>query len=146
MSDETNRKLVEDYTNAWAKGDAIRLEGLLDNGFRFNNPPPGLTPDKKGAIAMSKLFHTGFPDLAMRIEKVVIQGDNVCVRAVGTGTHKGEFMGVQPTNKRVQTGLLSIVTIRNGKVVEDITEFDSLALFTQIGAIPELAPVSPQGR
>jgi predicted ester cyclase len=138
MTDETNRKLVEDYNDAWAKGDAIRLEGLLDNGFKFNNPPPGLTPDKKGAIAMAQLFHKGFPDLKMRIEKLVIQGDNVAVRAIGTGTHKGEFMGVPPTNKRTETGILSIVTIRNGKIVEDVTEFDSLGLFTQLGVVPEL--------
>lgn len=146
MTDATNRKLVEDYNDAWAKGDAIRLEGLLDNGFKFNNPPPGLTPDKKGAIAMSQLFHKGFPDLKMRIEKLVIQGDNVAVRAIGTGTHKGEFMGVAPTNKRTETGILSIVTIRNGKIVEDVTEFDSLGLFTQIGAVPELEAATVPGR
>ena len=146
MTDQTNRKLVEDYNNAWAKGDAIRLEGLLDDGFRFNNPPPGLTPDKKGAIAMSQMFRKGFPDLSMRIQKIVIQGDNVAVRAIGTGTHKGEFMGVPPTNKHTETGIVSIVTIRNGKIVEDVTEFDSLGLFTQIGAVPELEAPTAQGR
>lgn len=144
MTDETNRKLVEEYTNAWAKGDSARLDRLLDNAFRFNNPPQGLTPDKKGAIAMSQMFHKGFPDLTMRIEKVVVQGDSVAVRAIGTGTHKGEFMGIPPTNKRTETGILSIVTVRNGKVVEDITEFDGLGLLTQLGAIPELkAPTTP---
>jgi predicted ester cyclase len=137
MTDETNRKLVEDYTAAWAKGDAARLEQLLDDRFKFNNPPPGLTPDKKGAIAMSQLFHKAFPDLAMRIEKTVVQGDNVAMRAIGTGTHKGEFMGIAPTNKRTETGIVSITTVRNGKVVEDVTEFDSLGLMTQLGAIPE---------
>ena len=144
MTDETNRKLVEEYSNAWANGDAARLDRLLDNGFRFNNPPAGLTPDKKGAIAMSQLFHKGFPDLALRIEKTLVQGDNVAIRAIGTGTHKGEFMGIAPTNKRTQTGIVSIVTIRNGKIVEDVTEFDSLGLFTQLGVVPELEAATPQ--
>lgn len=146
MTDQTNRMLVEDYNDAWAKGDAIRLEGLLDKGFRFNNPPPGLTPDKKGAIAMAQMFHKAFPDLKMRIEKVVVQGDNVAVRAIGTGTHKGEFMGIAPTNKRTETGIVSIVTVRNGKIVEDITEFDALGLFTQIGEFPELEAPTAQRR
>ena len=146
MSDDTNRKLVEDYTNAWAKGDAIRLEGLLDNGFRFNNPPPGLTADKKGAIAMSALFAKAFPDLKIRIEKVVIQGDNVATRASATGTHKGEFMGVAPTNKRTVTGIVSITTVRNGKIVEDVTEFDSLGLFAQLGEFPALEEPTVQRR
>jgi len=146
MNDQTNRKLIEDYTNAWAKGDAIRLEGLLDNAFRFNNPPPGLTPDKKGAIAMSQLFHKAFPDLAMRIEKVVVQGNDVATRAIATGTHKGEFMGIAPTNKRTQTGLVSITTVRDGKIVEDVTEFDAFGLFAQLGAFPELEAPTPQRR
>ena len=146
MTDETNRKLVEEYNDAWAKGDAARLERLLDNGFRFNNPPPGLTPDKKGAIAMSQMFRKGFPDLAMRIEKVVVQGNDVAVRAIGTGTHKGEFMGIAPTNKRTETGIVSIVTVRNGRIVEDVTEFDGLGLFTQLGAIPELEAPTQQRR
>ena len=146
MSDETNRKLVEEYTNAWAKGDAVRLEGLLDNGFKFNSPPPGLTPDKKGAIAMSQMFRKGFPDLAVRIEKYVVQGDNVAVRAIGTGTHKGEFMGIAPTNKKTQTGIVSIVTVRNGKIVEDVTEFDAFGLFNQLGEFPEVETPTVQGR
>jgi predicted ester cyclase len=146
MTDETNRKLVEDYTNAWAKGDSAKLERILDNSFRFNNPPPGLTPDKKGAIAMSQLFHKAFPDLTMRIEKVVVQGDDVATRAIGVGTHKGEFMGIAPTNKRTETGILSITTVRNGKVVEDITEFDAFGLFTELGQFPELALPTPKGR
>jgi predicted ester cyclase len=147
MTDETtNRKIVEDYMTAWAKGDAAKLDRLLDNGFRFNNPPPGLTPDKKGALAMSQMFHKAFPDLTLRIEKWVVQGDNVAIRAIGTGTHKGEFMGVPPTNKRHDTGVVSIVTIRNGKVVEDVTEFDALGLMTAIGAIPELGAPTAQRR
>lgn len=140
MDEGKNRKLVEEYMNAWAKGDAATLERVLDHGFRFNNPPPGITPDKKGAIAMSKMFHAAFPDLRMRYEKWVEQGDSVAARMVGTGTHKGEFMGVPPTNRRVETGAVAIVTLRNGKVVEDLTEFDALGLLTALGAIPELAP------
>lgn len=50
-----NRKLVEEYFDAFNKADAKRLERLLDPGYSFNNPPPGITPDRKGAIEMGRL-------------------------------------------------------------------------------------------
>jgi steroid delta-isomerase-like uncharacterized protein len=137
MTDEQNRKLVEDYMNAWSAADANKLDRLLDNGFKFNNPPPGITPDKRGALAMAQMFRKAFPDMKIKLEKWVVQGDNVAVRFVGSGTHKGEFMGVPPTGKMTKTTGIGIVTVRKGKIVEDVTEFDALGLMTQIGAIPE---------
>jgi hypothetical protein len=38
------------------------------------------------------------------------------------------------------------VTVRNGKIVEDVTEFDALGLFTQLGAIPEFEAPTTQRR
>ena len=52
MTNEQNRKLVEDYMNAWAKADENKLDQLIDERYKFNNPPPGITPDKQGAIEM----------------------------------------------------------------------------------------------
>jgi len=142
MAGGQNRKLVEDYMKAWTKADASTLNRLLDDDFKFNNPPPGITPDKEGAVEMSQMFRTAFPDMTIRVEKWVEQGDDVAFHAIATGTHKGEFMGVDPTNKRATTEIVSIVTVRGGKVVQDITVFDALGLMTQIGAIPEMTPPS----
>lgn len=142
--DETNRKLVEDYMNAWSGADTRKLESILDNSFKFSNPPPGFTPDRKGAIEMAQAFHKGFPDLRTRYTDWVIQGDKVAVRFIGSGTHKGEFMGVPATDKKAETSGIAIVTVRNGKIVNDTTEFDALGLMTQIGAIPPLGE-SPLG-
>src|ERR1051326_5878982 len=122
MTDEQNRKIVEDYMNAWAKGDEAKLQGVLDNGYKFN-PPPGYTGNKQGALEMAKQYHKAFPDLRMTYTNWVVQGDNVAVRAVASGTHKGEFMGIPATNKKADITGLSIVKLRNGKVVEDISEF-----------------------
>lgn len=147
MVEEGNRNLVEDYLNAWTKADVAKLEKLIDPKFSFNNPPPGITPDKRGSIAMAQMFRKAFPDLSITTGPWVVQGDRVAVRFVGRGTHKGDFMGVPATGKRTETGGLSIVTVRNGKIVEDLTEFDALGLLTKLGAIPELAtPGAPTPR
>jgi len=134
-----NRKLVEDYFVAWSRGDERKLESLMDPAYTFNNPPPGITPDRKGALEMSRLFHKAFPDLKLKLGPFVVEGDRVALRFVGTGTHKGEFLGIPPTGRKTETPGIAIVTCRDGRIVEDLTEFDALGLLTKLGAIPELA-------
>ena len=138
MTDETNRKVVEDYMTAWSNADRGKLDRLLADGFRFTNPPPGITPDKTGAIQMAQQYRAGFPDLKIRFDNWVVQGNNVAVRFHGSGTHRGSFMGVEPSNVKTETGGIAIVTLKDGKVIEDTTEYDALGLMTQIGAIPPI--------
>src|SRR5579885_2077003 len=137
---DNNQTIVEDYMEAWTAGDGSSLERILDRSYTTPNPPPGLSGDRQGAIEGAKGFHTSFPDLKNEYQDWVIQGDKVVVRFVGTGTHKGEFMGIEPTNKPVEIKGIAIVTVRNGKVVSDVVEFDGVGLLTQIGALEQLAP------
>lgn len=135
-----NRKLVEDYFVAWSQGDLRKLEAYMDPAYSFN-PPPGITPDRKGALEMSRMFHKAFPDLKLKLGPFVVEGERVALRFVASATHKGEFMGIPPTGRRTETTGLALVTCRGGRIVEDLTEFDALGLLTKLGAIPELASV-----
>ncbi len=141
---EPNRQLVEEYMNAWAGADVAKLERIIDPNYKFNNPPPGLTPDKKGAIQMSMMYRKAFPDMKMRYVNWVSEGNNTAVRFLASGTHKGEFMGFPASNKRTEVGGLAFVTIKNGKIVEDVTEVDTLSMLQQIGAIPQELTSSPR--
>lgn len=137
MTDEQNRKIVEEYMNAWASADESKLEGLIDTSYKFN-APPGFTGDKKGALEMSRQYSKAFPDMKMTYSNWVCQGENVTVRCLVAGTHKGEFMGIAPTNKKADTTGLALIKVRNGKIVEDISEFDQLGMLTKLGVIPPM--------
>lgn len=141
MTNKNNKQLVEDYLSAWAVADESRLSAVLDDRFRYSNPPPGLTPDKKGQIAFSRVYRAAFPDLKIKIQQVLTDGDHVVARFVASGTHKGEFMGIAPSGNRVEAGGITIAKIQNGKIVEDITEYDALGILTSVGAVPNLAPL-----
>ena len=43
-------------------------------------------------------------DLVVTTDASVFEGDMLCANLVYTGTHKGEYLGIAPTGKRVVVG------------------------------------------
>jgi steroid delta-isomerase-like uncharacterized protein len=84
-----------------------------------------------------QMFHTAFPDLQVTIQDILADGDKVVAREQWTGTHQGEFMGMPATGKQVAFNVIDIVRFAEGKLVEHWAVSDTLALLTQLGAIPE---------
>jgi steroid delta-isomerase-like uncharacterized protein len=81
-------------------------------------------------------FRAAFPDLEHTCDEIMSDGDRVAERFTTTGTHRGEFQGVPPTGKRVEFTGTSIFKPRDGKIVEERTSVDMLALMSQLGVIP----------
>ena len=84
---------------------------------------------------LSGLFNA-FPDNYMTIDDVVVEGDKIATRWTWTGTHKGEWRGVPPTNKKLMGWGIIIDRVVGGKVVELWERFDTLGLMQQLGVIP----------
>jgi hypothetical protein len=71
------------------------------------------------------------------VDDLIVEGDKAVIRYTITGTHKGEFMGVPPTNKKVTLWVIVIERFAGGKIVETWERFDSLGLMQQLGVIPK---------
>ncbi|MDW0245775.1 MAG: ester cyclase, partial [Nitrososphaeraceae archaeon] len=76
-----------------------------------------------------------FPDIHANIEHIIAENDLVVVFLNFTGTHKGEFHGLQPTNKPVNIRSADLYRIENEIIVEHLDVVDQLNLLQQIGAI-----------
>ena len=48
-------------------------------------------------------FLSIFPDMNMAIDDIFAEDDKVMVRSTFNGTHKGEYMGIAPTGKKVSS-------------------------------------------
>ncbi len=78
----------------------------------------------------------------MTIEEMVAEGERVATRKTFRGTHRGELMGIPPTGKVVEIGLIDIVRLVDGKVVESWSAADDLGLLRQLGVLPPPGPAS----
>jgi len=73
------------------------------------------------------------------IDEQLAEGDLVASRWTGRGTHQGELMGIPPTGKQVTVSGITISRVKNGKVVEEWSNWDTLGMLQQLGVVPEMA-------
>jgi predicted ester cyclase len=134
MSMEANRELGCEFFKS-----QDHLRGGPDSHFCApnyrayiaGNPPMALT-DHEG---FAKAFYTAFPDLQHTIEETLVDHDRVTVRFTLRGTHTGEFMGIPPTNKSIEIGVIAILSIANGQVCELRAQFDQFGMMQQLGVV-----------
>ena len=93
--------------------------------------------DCEGIKIVTAMFRGAFPDSYFTVEDMIAEGDKVATRKTFHGTHEGEFMGIPPSGRSVSMGLIDIVRIAEGRVVEHWSEGDSLGLMQQLGVIPQ---------
>ncbi len=80
------------------------------------------------------------PDLHIKIEDIIAEGDKVAVRITAEGTHLGDGFGIAATARRVKFAGIVIARIADGKIAEAWNSLDQLGLLKQIGALPESGP------
>ena len=79
------------------------------------------------------VYARAFPDLHFDIEQMLTAGDFVVVRWTATGTHRGDLMGLPPTNKRAVTSGCSVMEYKNSRPSHDRIYWDSGNLLRQLG-------------
>lgn len=122
----TNKALVKSFVEeVFNKHDISAAEKY----FAEAQPPIGIEKFKK---ILSDQFKA-FPDLQTKIEHIVAENDLVLVFLNFTGTHKGEFRGMPPTNKKVNIRSADLYRIENEKIVEHWDVVDQLNLLQQTG-------------
>ena len=134
MSVEENktiaRRIIEDFIN---KNNPAVADELFADDFVNHSPQFGVNPDREGIKQMIAIFYQGFPNFHLTIEDLIAENDKVVVRMRGTGIHTGEFMGIPPTNKNIDSGQISIVRFEKGKVKERWNVVNQLEVMQQLG-------------
>jgi steroid delta-isomerase-like uncharacterized protein len=137
MSVEEKKDLARRWLEeVWGKGSVAAVDELAGRDFVWHWAPPGLATDRDGYRQFVKMDFAAFADVSSATEDIVAEGDKVAARWTWRGTHKGEFMGVAATGKRVTMTGICINRIVGGKIVEEWGEMDMLGLMQQLGAVP----------
>ena len=108
--------------------DAVRQHGLLDRA--------GARTARAGRVKLFFLqFTKAFPDIHVEVADTVSEGDKIAARCIVTGTHKGDGLGTPASLKPIEFTGITILRVKDGKIVEAWNNFDFQGLSSQIGAL-----------
>ena len=138
MSIEQNKELVRQMVEElFNRGNLSLADQFLAPDFvEREELPPGIPSNREGVTQLTSMLRSAFPDFKATIDDIIAEGDKVVIRQTWSGTHKGEFMGVPATGKRVSFGVIDIIRVKGDKFAEHWGQMDSMGLMQQLGAIP----------
>ena len=115
MTESENEKVVRKAYELLLRKDLDSLTNLLTDDFKYVGASTR-EYDVEGFRRMALRDVNVFPDAKIDFERIVTQGDTVVVEYVWSGTHKGEYGGIQATNKRVEVPFVEILELESGKI------------------------------
>jgi steroid delta-isomerase-like uncharacterized protein len=142
MSEE-NKQLVLRFVEAGDKGDLDAFDEMITVDAVDHNPFPGQAPGLEGVKQIFAMLQSAFPDLRTETHGTVAEGDIVAIVQTITGTHKGEFLGMPPTDKPFAATSVDWVRVRDGMMTEHWGLFDQGSLMMQLGLMPLPEGMSP---
>lgn len=113
--------------------DEIMHEECVAYGLNDSEGNPLRGPE--GFKTLFRAFTQAYPDIHVTVEETVSEGDRIAARCTVTGTHRGEGIGVAPTNKSIEFTGLVLIKIKDGKFIEGWNQFDFMNMYQQLGVL-----------
>src|SRR5918998_606160 len=117
-------------------GNFDLFEELFADDFVDHTPQPNTTPDKDGVRLLYHALRGAFPDFHADIHWQAADGSLVTTYKTYHRTHRGEFLGVPPTGRKIRFETVDAMRVRNGKITEHWGVANLYSLMQQLSAPP----------
>jgi predicted ester cyclase len=77
-------------------------------------------------------LQAAFSNLSITVQDIVADADQVVVRLLWSGIHRGRFLGVDPTGKSAQWTVVVFLRLSNGQIASWWSLVDRFAILQQI--------------
>ena len=134
MSEEQNASIVKRTVDLINQQRLSQLAELTHLNFKRHDLA-GALPEVSGTdgpVNLVQMVLRAIPDIHYEIVQIVASNDRVAVHLRGTGTHRGEFLGVAGTGKRIERNGINIYRFQDGKVIETWQLLDVWGLMRQM--------------
>ena len=135
----TLERFVEEVIN---QGQFEAADELVEENFVELDPLPGQQQGREGLKDVIRMMRTGFPDIHWVIVETIASGDKVVSRFKWTGTHRGDFLGIPATGRKVTVPGVVIDRLNAGKMADSRILMDTLGMMQQLGVIPGPGPAA----
>jgi len=135
-SSATVESLMDDYTDLW-NGDFSNLDVVAEGVYVYHDAAPeGVVHGRDALESFIREFHAAFPDFEIVVDDWIGRGDLAMKEWTMTGTHEGEFNGIPPTGREIESKGMATVVFADGRVQEDRLFYNPQIMAEQLG-LPE---------
>ena len=140
MSLQENKAVASRLFDAINSGNLDELPEVVAADVVDHNAVIFMEPDGPGGVQEGiRMLLQGFPDLLLRTEELIAEGDQVVARFTMSGTNTGDYRGLPaPTQQHFESEAIAILRIADGKVAEVRGTADRLRMLTQLGILPDI--------
>lgn len=130
-----NKKVVHRFVEeCWNDGNLSVVPQMIAAHCRFHDPVfPHMIAGVESMQHHIERCRRAFPDLKLTITDTIAEKDEVVLHWTLNGTHRGEFLGMAPTNVNALIAGTSIYRLEDGKIVEQWVNWNLMSLIEQLG-------------
>ena len=134
--------IVRKFHESWDLKDPDRGAAVIAEDCRFEDVARGeLLPGPEAYKRDYIRWRTAFPDGALEITNVIVQGNWAVVEFTNRGTQTGPLQsslgGFPPSGRYMEVRYCSVMRVQDGKVVEGRDYYDSASIARQLGLVGE---------
>lgn len=133
---EDNKAIVQRFFEQIDDHDPSVFEELFAEDFTSGIYRSGSEAEISGPDGMHELwmeYWEAFPDLVGTSTELIAEGDRVAVFRSETGTHEGEFRGIEPTGTEITFDYSGYFVLEDDRIVHGYLHGDMLNLLGQLG-------------
>jgi len=124
----------------WLKGNLEALDEVYGADCVLHSPP---LPDVQGLEALKEHIAgicSAYSDVHLAYAETVAEGDRIAYRYTWRARHTGQSptLPIPPTGNEVGMEKCVVVTIADGRIVEEFEYADYLGFLQQLGVVPPL--------
>jgi steroid delta-isomerase-like uncharacterized protein len=135
MSKQANMEAQQKMGEAINQGKLDVLREVFAPNVQDHDPAPDQGAGPDGFISFFTNLREAFPDLKIAPEETVADEEKVAIAYTMTGTHKGNFLGIPATGKKIKARGVQIARFKDGKIVERWGSSDELGILKQVGGV-----------
>jgi steroid delta-isomerase-like uncharacterized protein len=136
-SPDENKQIVQRFVEeCWNQGNLNKVSELLADQVRFHDPVfPNMNAGIQNIQNHIETSRKAFPDLKFTVDDTIAERNEVVVHWTAHGTHKGAFLGMPPTNRKVTIDGTSIYRLEGSKIAEAHANWNLATMMAQLGVI-----------
>jgi predicted ester cyclase len=137
---ERNKNVIRRFYEESHKGNLDIYDELFAPEFTSYTSATGAPLVGPEAFKQAYIMYaSAFPDFNTTIDMIIAEDDLVMVYGLASGTHQGNFMGLEATGKKLEWTGVAIYRFNDAGMIDARwQEIDGLRLFAQLGLIPNM--------